>query len=802
MSGTSMATPHVAGAAVLLAQEHPDWTGQQIKDALVSTSKETPDYTAYQGGSGRVDIKATASDTVFATGSVYSGFYPWPHDADKKSQKSITYTNTGDTAATLDLKIDAADAPAGLFSLSADQVTIPAHGTQQVTLTADPATMASGTKATGQVKAYDPSGALSTHTTIGISKEKERHTLHLKARDRAGKPLTGTAELVKFGTQYRQYVTLDGSGEADVRVDPGTYSVVMWAEVQGAGGPDSLGLALLGNHEAKVDKNTTVVLDGTQAHEVRAVTPKESSPLSTRMEYYRSAQGSTWQSSYMLPLSYDSIWAQSGTEKVKDGDFAFTARWRSMQPLLTVASKTRSFDDVLPQGGTTLLPEGHWKLPAVYAGQGAASDYAGLDVAGKIAVVRRSNSVTAPQQAEAAKDAGVKLLLVVNDQPGRLIDWYGGDHQTNSPVAVASLTKTEGEELIAQAQQGTVTLDVASKPVSDYAYDLVERHDGMIPEDLTYRATKDNLARVNVTLNNAKAANGAEFRFDIPDYSFGGIGFLFKAAIPGARTDWVSTDGKNRWYEQANNLDEQLEERSAVGITYKAGTTTDVNWFSPIQHPRLNNSTWLPKRGNNFVQVNVPAWGGAGPNHAGHALNFHESNSVHKQTVSLYQGDKLVTSRNQPTLWANPLPSARLPYRLVVDASRDASASPLSTRTHTEWTYMSGYTDDYELLPLIQLDYGVKTDASGSAHRNTDLTVTPSALPGAPDAGKVTSAGLEVSYDDGATWHKADLEQSGATWQTKVQAPTSASYVSIRATATDSNGNTVTQTINRAFAVK
>ncbi len=36
MSGTSMATPHVAGAAAVVKQRHPDWTAQQIKAALVS----------------------------------------------------------------------------------------------------------------------------------------------------------------------------------------------------------------------------------------------------------------------------------------------------------------------------------------------------------------------------------------------------------------------------------------------------------------------------------------------------------------------------------------------------------------------------------------------------------------------------------------------------------------------------------------------------------------------------------------------------------------------------------------------
>lgn len=37
-----MATPHVAGAAAILAQQHPQWTGPQLKAALMASAKPNP----------------------------------------------------------------------------------------------------------------------------------------------------------------------------------------------------------------------------------------------------------------------------------------------------------------------------------------------------------------------------------------------------------------------------------------------------------------------------------------------------------------------------------------------------------------------------------------------------------------------------------------------------------------------------------------------------------------------------------------------------------------------------------------
>ncbi len=69
--GTSMATPHVAGAAALLEERHPLWTVEQIKSALESTGDpvhvpgtETEVTTTHEGG-GRIDLARADSPLVF-----------------------------------------------------------------------------------------------------------------------------------------------------------------------------------------------------------------------------------------------------------------------------------------------------------------------------------------------------------------------------------------------------------------------------------------------------------------------------------------------------------------------------------------------------------------------------------------------------------------------------------------------------------------------------------------------------------------------------------------------------------------
>ena len=72
LSGTSMASPHVAGAAVLLRQAHPEWTPTQVKLALMNTSSNLntllgANYRAIEQGAGFVQIERALAPALTAS---------------------------------------------------------------------------------------------------------------------------------------------------------------------------------------------------------------------------------------------------------------------------------------------------------------------------------------------------------------------------------------------------------------------------------------------------------------------------------------------------------------------------------------------------------------------------------------------------------------------------------------------------------------------------------------------------------------------------------------------------------------
>lgn len=195
LSGTSMATPHVAGAAALLAQQHPDWTGAQLKAALVGTARPTdPEAVLARQGAGLVDLVAATDRTWFAdSGNVTFGVQLWPHQDDEVLRATVTYRNDSATARQIDLGLDVRDEAGereatGMFSLSSPQLSLPAFGSATVEVVADSRVPADDGVYTARLLAV--SGTETATTLISIEREVESYDLQLSAIDHDDRPAT------------------------------------------------------------------------------------------------------------------------------------------------------------------------------------------------------------------------------------------------------------------------------------------------------------------------------------------------------------------------------------------------------------------------------------------------------------------------------------------------------------------------------------------------------------------------------------------------------------------------------------
>jgi Subtilase family len=106
-AGTSMATPHVAGAAAVLIERHPDWSPWQVKSALMSTASaawgdtaRTQEASVLLEGAGLANVSAADDPKIFtAPQSLSFARIDVTHGAQIKSMLVLA-SDAGDGAGT------------------------------------------------------------------------------------------------------------------------------------------------------------------------------------------------------------------------------------------------------------------------------------------------------------------------------------------------------------------------------------------------------------------------------------------------------------------------------------------------------------------------------------------------------------------------------------------------------------------------------------------------------------------------------------------------------------------------------
>ena len=221
LSGTSMASPHVAGAAAVLAQAHPGWKAPQLKAALMASAVYQPGTPVHGQGAGRIDIPAALKQQVTAATPSVSLKVEEPYT--KPANSKITYRNGGKAPVTLKLAVESADAdgkPDGKLALSAKQLTVPAGGTATATVSGR-----AGSEGTHAGRVTATASGVNVSVPVTIASRPKTHVLRIKQFTRTGQAYQNSPPLlVDLDRGSVRFLTSAADGSYDeARVPTGRY---------------------------------------------------------------------------------------------------------------------------------------------------------------------------------------------------------------------------------------------------------------------------------------------------------------------------------------------------------------------------------------------------------------------------------------------------------------------------------------------------------------------------------------------------------------------------------------------------
>ncbi|WP_406157735.1 S8 family serine peptidase [Streptomyces sp. NBC_01005] len=819
MSGTSMATPHVAGAAAIVKQRHPDWTAQQIKAALVSSAKSDIPGDVRETGGGRLDVKAAIDTTVVGAPAVQGGTFNWPQDRSDRTTVDLPYTNSGTKPVKLSLSVqgvtgnDGSAVRSSVAKLDARTVTVPAGATVKVPLQIDPTAKLKAAQygdVTGRVLATGPGGA-KVSTPFSLYVGAETVTLRVKLVDRAGKPAAGSSSLDLIGTDDASGERRFNEGATDqvYQVRPGAYfvsSFVTTSDPRDVTGGLEESVAYLARPQLNVTKDTTVVLDARKAHRIQVKTEDRASEnRSTTLAFGR---------------SWDDVWLHSGSitagsdienyladvqGRASEGDFEFGSFWRAYAPQiekLSVVGGAELHPRTASTGSVNL--DGTGEAALVDAGTGTPDELKAAGVAGKIALVEvGDDNSNVYVQARDAKAAGAKAVIAYRPSAG---PWHASVGYAQAPVPALGIEADEAAALKAALADGPVKLRWKATAVSPFVYNLAFPETGPVTSDRTYKVRDTKLGKVTA---NYEAMGLAADYVDtmIINRPYGGA---FSAvsdvvAAPSKRTEYYSA-GDTAWVRYLSSSFPWGELMVDQPRTYKAGSKRTENWYRGIPAPAAPRDAagklqLAAERQDNLIGVAPGFWSDS--EHAGLQGSFGDMGNMR-----LSSGGKVIDETGWPS-GVFTVPAEDAAYELTMMTTRTGQPAAVwkrSTRTETTWKFRSkrdenvysqgipllfpGYDLDSDGLKTLAAKDGQKIGLSVSGHAG----YTP---------GKLVAAKVSYSYDGGETWNDATTAQQGGRWTATVNhAGAAGKPVTLKTELTDANGNSVIQTVNDAYAVR
>jgi hypothetical protein len=476
---------------------------------------------------------------------------------------------------------------------------------------------------------------------------------------------------------------------------------------------------------------------------------------------------------------------------------------------------TAEWPAVNPDGTSTVkLPAGRYNLGA-YLGSGPDTTLLVqpvVDLTGDLTVtldarVAGAVALTVPEPSARAGfvDVGYSFYPTTQAWPAGM--YLTGDEETPVRIGQVGAPAGPGELVGSVAAQWGKPDGTGDFTDSPYLYSVAETFPGRLPDGFTraYRAGDFATVRQQFAASAPKqSARHLTFPSVSPAPAVTSALFV-PTTLPGSRVEYVQAGV--RWSGQlwtgvqdGSGAFQPQKRLYRQPTAYRPGRTHRDQWNAGPTGPAFGQEgeaawQWASRTGDR-IDVALPLYG----DRSGHAGSFVPTDT---SRTALYRDGELIGESPASGRGSFTVPADTAGYRLEVADTR--GTEDLTTRLSATWTFRSGHTDGTAPtrlpLPAVRFTPALDADHAAAANRGFDLPVAVESQPGAP-APRITGLTVEVSYDDGATWSTVPVRPAAGGWTGTVRHPAGAGFASLRATATDAGGTTVTQTVVRAYRIR